>query len=185
MKIINKILLHIAFWLGFNFGERKYHHGLNLPSSFDYTKAIYDYSFVSEHNLSIKASLSIAKELIKIATKHDIGSTTSVGQEYAIDIQKLIEDYKLHDKDAKSYHLVSWLHYHDENKKDYFHYDQSFVYYYIEQVQAVLEIYEDDSFGNYNCHVAALVSILDHLRNSRDCIASYILANHKENEHKH
>jgi hypothetical protein len=188
MKLFKSLLVTFTFWLNYLFSENNFlNHKRYIPESYKYTKKIYDYTFKSMHDLDIKSSLAIIKELINISTKYDIGNKTSIDsfdQSYAIDIRKLMDKYKLDNKQENVYELVSWLHYYDENKKDYFHYEPSFVYYYLSQVDVILEIYQSDFPGDYKCNVAGLHSVLEHFENTACCIEQYIIDYNKQLDNK-
>lgn len=184
MNIFKSLIITITFWLNHFFGENNFlNQKRYVPQSYEYDKSIYEYTFKSMHNLDIKTSLTVIKELINISTKYNIGDKTSIDtfdQNYAIDIRKLMENYKLNTKQENVYELVSWLHYYDENKKDYFHYEPSFVYYYLEQANMLLDIYQGDFPGEYKCNVAGLYSLLEHLENTCACIEQYIIDYNKQ-----
>lgn len=157
------------------------------PFVFQYDKTIYLHMFSSEHELSLKASLALVKKLIKISTDYNMAdniNSSQIDHSYALDIAKFLHDNNLNKKVYSVKKLVSWLHYWDDVKKDFFHYDQTLVMYYVEQVNMLMSIYATERDGEFNSPIAGLISVLEHFQNSSKSIESYIEKQYIEESEK-
>lgn len=161
------IALYLWFMGMFN-NDEPYTH----PKTFQYTKELYAYEFVSEYHYTIKQTLQFVKDLIKICTECDVGNKGQQEYEYVKKVSDLTDKYKLYEKDLNTKELTTWLHYYDENKKDWFHYDQSLVLYYLEQANILLDIYKKDNHIYTEVH--SILSMLQHVQSSVNTIEDYI-----------
>ncbi len=139
---------------------------------FVYSKSMYDFEFESQYVYSFRQTLQIVKDLIKICTNNGVIENGQSGYDYIKSIHDFSEKHKLSDKNENRKELTQWLHYYDENKKDWFHFDEQLVMYYLEQANTLLGIYKHND--QLLSEVASLQDLLEHIDNSVKCIESYI-----------
>lgn len=146
---------------------KKYRH-------FTYTKHMYQYEFISSYNFSFQRTLQIVKDLIKISTACDVAQNKGMDFQYNKSIQNFTEKYRLLEKDESKKELTQWLHFYDEVKNDWFHYDQNLVLYYLEQAKLLLSIYNQEE-QDCQINISSIEDLLEHVKNSVECIESYML----------